>query len=386
MLHWRVGCSSAWRFCSPRLWRFRRKTRRSFRHTENWNVYFQATSIGQYHGTFDAAYSGPLSLVNHHEAEASLTSTLFLGLRPARDTVIYFDPEMAGGRGFSGLNGLANSSNGEMPRVATATPKPYLARLYVTQDFALGDEREAVESDENQLAGTPPRETLLHHRGPFHRHRFFRQQPLLPRSAHPVHGLGRDVQRRLGLSRRHARLHVGMGSRVAHAPLVLRYASAAMPKVANGLRFDRRLLRDRGDVLKASGASSRAGTRAQSAQLAYQNHADMGTYADALRLAAQTGAAPDVIATRRVGTLKYGFGVSADQELTSDIGIFGRWGWNDGKTESFAFTAMDRLVEGGVSITGRRWKRPHDTVATEINSAAWRASTRSTWRAAASTI
>ncbi len=30
----------------------------------------------------------------------------------------------------------------------------------------------------------------------------------------------------------------------------VRYASAAMPRVANGLRFDRRILRDRGDVLE----------------------------------------------------------------------------------------------------------------------------------------
>ena len=33
--------------------------------------------------------------------------------------------------------------------------------------------------------------------------------------------------------------------------LVLRYASAAEPKLANGLRFDRRLFRDRGDVFEA---------------------------------------------------------------------------------------------------------------------------------------
>ena len=41
-------------------------------------------------------------------------------------------------------------------------------------------------------------------------------------------------------------------------------------------------------------------------------------------------------------------------------------GWNDGKTESFAFTAIDRLATGGVSIAGRRWHRPLDTVGTEL--------------------
>jgi high affinity Mn2+ porin len=46
--------------------------------------------------------------------------------------------------------------------------------------------------------------------------------------------------------------------------------------------------------------------------------------------------------------------------------VFARLGWNDGKTESFAFTAIDRLATGGVSVTGSRWHRRFDTVATEF--------------------
>ena len=51
---------------------------------ERWSLYYQATSIGQYHPGFYAKYSGPLSLLNHPEAEVSLTTTLFFGLRAAR--------------------------------------------------------------------------------------------------------------------------------------------------------------------------------------------------------------------------------------------------------------------------------------------------------------
>src|SRR5271165_3220140 len=109
---------------------------------EKWNLFFQATSIGQYHGSFRSPYSDVFSLQGHPEAEASLTSTLFFGWRPFANTLFYFDPEIAGGRGFSATNGIANFPNGEMPRVSTATPKPYIARLYITQDFAIGEERE----------------------------------------------------------------------------------------------------------------------------------------------------------------------------------------------------------------------------------------------------
>src|SRR6266853_85894 len=123
---------------------------------ERWNLFYQATSIGMYHGTFHAPYSGPFSLQDYPERDVSLTTTLFFSLRLAPNTVLTFDPELAGGRGFSGVNGLANSENGELPRVASATPKPYLARLYLSHDFGFGGETESVESEANQPAGRRP--------------------------------------------------------------------------------------------------------------------------------------------------------------------------------------------------------------------------------------
>lgn len=45
---------------------------------ERWNLFWQATSVGQYHGTFTSPYQGPLSLENRTEADVSLTTTLFL--------------------------------------------------------------------------------------------------------------------------------------------------------------------------------------------------------------------------------------------------------------------------------------------------------------------
>ena len=46
--------------------------------------------------------------------------------------------------------------------------------------------------------------------------------------------------------------------------------------------------------------------------------------------------------------------------------MFARLGWNDGKTESFAFTTIDRLATGGVAVAGNRWHRPEDTAAAEF--------------------
>jgi len=333
---------------------------------ERWNLFYQATSIGQYHGTFHSPYSGSFSLQNYMERDASLTTTLFFGLRLEKNTVLYFDPEIAGGRGFSGVNGLANSSNGELPRVASAMPKPYVARLYVSHDFGFGDEMESVESDENQLAGQRPVNRYTVTAGRFTLTDFFDNNRYShdPRSQfmgwavmyNGAWDYPADVR---GYT-------WGWVHEIHTRNWSFRYASAAMSRVANGLRFDRRLLRNRGDVFEGEyryAIKTHAGTIRL---LNFENHANAGNYAEAIQEAAISGGIPSVISTRRNGTLKYGFGLNLEQEVTKDIGVFARLGWNDGKTESFEFTAIDRLATGGVSITGRRWGRPFDTLGTEF--------------------
>jgi high affinity Mn2+ porin len=333
---------------------------------EKWNLNFQATSIGQYHGGFNSPYADVFSLQGHPEAEASLTSTLYFGFRPARDTQFYIDPELAGGRGFSGTNGMVNFPNGEMPRVSTATPKPYLARLYVTQDFGFGDAREAFESDENQLGGSRPMTRYSVTIGRFALTDFFDNNKYThdPRTQF----MGWAIMYN-GAWDYPADTHGytwGWVHEFHTRRWSLRYGSGAMPTVANGLRFDRRVLRDRGDNFEGEVRVKPGGHDGAIRVLSYQNHARMGTYADAIHLAEETGTKPDITATRHPGTLKYGFGLNVEQELAKDIGVFGRLGWNDGKTESFAFTAIDRLAEVGLSVGGGRWKRPHDTVASAL--------------------
>jgi high affinity Mn2+ porin len=334
--------------------------------TERWNLYFQATSIGQYHGTFSSPYSGAFSLAGHPEAEASLTSTIFFGFLIARNTQFYFDPEIAGGRGFSATDGLANFSNGEMPRVATATPKPYIARLFITQDFALGAEREAVESDENQLSGSRPAKRYSITLGRFTVTDFFQIDKYSNDPRTQFMGWATMYNGAWDYPADTRGYTWGWMHELRFPRWSLRYASAAMPLVANGERFDRRLFRDRSDMFEGELRGHLHDREGAVRLLSYFNHAHMGNYATAIRVAEASDTQPDVIATRRVGTLKYGFGVSADQEVVKDIGVFGRLGWNDGKTESFAFTAMDRLASGGVSVKGSRWKRPEDVVASSI--------------------
>ena len=44
------------------------------------------------------------------------------------------------------------------------------------------------------------------------------------------------------------------------------------------------------------------------------------------------------------------------------LGVFARAGWVDGNVEPWDFTDVDRTISGGVSLSGKLWGRPDDTV------------------------
>ena len=84
----------------------------------------------------------------------------------------------------------------------------------------------------------------------------------------------------------------------------------------------------------------------------------MGNYGEAI---AEMPVNPEVTQTRTY-RFKYGGGMSWDQEITEDFGLFGRLGWNDGHSETWAFTEIDRTAAVGFTLYGRQWRRPKDQI------------------------
>jgi len=334
--------------------------------SEGWNLYYQATSIGDYHGTFNSPYTGPLSLQDYPERDVSLTSTLFFTARLEQNTFLVFNPEIAGGRGFSGVDGIADQPNGEIPRVASATPKPYLARLYIQHDFGFGKETERQESDENQLAGDRPVNRYTVYAGRFTITDFIDDNNYShdPRTQFMAWGVMYNGAWDYPADTRGYTWGIVQEAHTRN--WAFRYGIVAEPKVANGQQFDRRLFRDHGQVWEAERRYSLRKRDGAIRLMAYDNREQGGNYAEALALAAETHTTPNVNLTDHVGTLKYGTGISFDQALTSDLGVFSRLGWNDGKTQSFAFTAIDRLAGGGVSLKGTHWHRKYDVLGTSF--------------------
>jgi len=59
-------------------------------------------------------------------------------------------------------------------------------------------------------------------------------------------------------------------------------------------------------------------------------------------------------------THKYGFGVNLEQSLTRYVTAYARWGWDNGRTESFVYTEIDSTFNQGVGVNGAFWHRTQD--------------------------
>ena len=58
---------------------------------------------------------------------------------------------------------------------------------------------------------------------------------------------------------------------------------------------------------------------------------------------------------------KFGGDINLEQPITADLGAFLRASFNDGRTEAYDFTDINRSISAGLSLAGNSWHRPDDT-------------------------
>jgi len=324
---------------------------------EAWSLHGQATTVTQGHGAFPSPYAGGNSLESRKEIRTSFTATLFLGRRLWEGGELYVNPEAAAGQGISRVLGLADAANGEIYRVDSPGLKASLARVFLRQTWALGGATEAVAPDANQLGGTRRTRRIVLTLGRFSAGDVFDQNAYAhdPRSQFLNWALMDTASWDYPADTRGYTW--GAALELVWDAWALRAGSFLEPKEANGLLFDHQVSRAHGDVIEVEHAHETGGLAGRIRVMGYANHARMGDYRESLE---GNPAAPDVTATRRPGRIKYGWGLSAEQALTPDLGGFLRAGWNDGRTETWAFTEVDRTAAGGLSLAGPPWGRPED--------------------------
>lgn len=323
----------------------------------DWTIHAQTTFIDQMHPAFDAPYSGANSLDPNEDWSHTVSATLFLGRDLWSGASLYYDPEVTQGAGLSNTSGVAGFPNGEGSRASSVTPQYDTARLFVRQVVNLGGASSRVEDDQNQVAGAVDESRLTFTLGKFSATDVFdgnayshdaRTQFL---NWALVDGASWDYPS-------DAKGYTGGFTAEWSLPTrTLRWGIFMEPKVANELPLDDRIDRAFGQAFEWE-ERYKAGSRAGALRaLAFWNRAHMGLYEAALE-----GPAPPDITLSRQYRSKAGAGLSWDQELADGLGAFARAGFDDGRTETWAYTEIDRTVSAGLSLSGNAWGRGADTV------------------------
>ena len=322
----------------------------------------QINLITQMHGDFPAAYSGPNSLQPYWQLASSRVETLYTGVSLPDDFEFLVDVESAGGSGLSNALGLAGFTNLDVVRNPTLGEKPYIARIMLHKTIALSSESMEADRGPFQLASSLPVRRLEFRLGKMSLADFF-----------DVNSVGSDSHLQFMnwvIDNNGAYDYAADTRGYTYAAYVeyqdrnwgVRFAEALMPTVANGLVLDWDLARARSENVEVEIRRSPIPKRQGIVRfLSFVNHANMGSYREAINqyLAAQT-AVPDVTATREQGRVKYGFGINAEQELGGGVRAYGRFGWNEGSNESYAYTEVNQAFSGGADVRGRRWGRKDD--------------------------
>jgi high affinity Mn2+ porin len=323
------------------------------------SVHGQGTIVSQGNWIFHSPYVGPNSFLSQQALATSETATLFVAAKlPWEGGQIIFDPEIAGGVGLSNVFGLGAFPNGEITRVGIPQPTPYIARLVFQQTIELGGEWEKLDDGPNQVAGHRDLNRITFTVGRMSANDDFDSNTFChePRTQmmnwtlmyngawdYPANVRGYDYGARIELNQ----------------PFwAIRYGVWQEPQFANSAALDSRILEANGHALEVEYRWNLDGPKGILRLLGFLNRAHMGDYREALEMMPVN---PDITQTRQY-RYKYGFGLNIEQELNRDLGIFLRLGWDDGHTETWAFTECDRTASFGLLLKGRHWGRPQDQV------------------------
>jgi len=331
-----------------------------FKDTRFW-LSGQANFIFQTHPEFPAPYSGTHSLSPHYEKATSRLLTLYTGYRLNNSTEFLVDIEEAGGAALTQGFGLAGNTDLDIVRNPSLSKAPYLGRGMFHHVFALSSDKVENQRSAFSLFDELPRRRLEFRVGKFSMPDFL-----------DVNSVGSDTHFQFinWTTDNNGAWDYAADTRGYTVGAVLdfedrnwgfRFAEGLMPKVANGIdlvwkpwqvhaeNFEYELRR--GFIPKKSGVIR---------LLAYTNSANMGIYRDQVIKAAEADTTPDIANHPWHITQKYGFDANIEQNLTPYLTAFARFGWNDGRTESFAYTEVEQTFAEGLGANGSWWHRKQD--------------------------
>lgn len=328
------------------------------------SLHGQATWIRQHKEGFRATYDGPKSLGSSKEWAYSFTTTLYAGLKLPNDWEIYWNPEASEGRTMSNLQGLGGFANGESQRTAGNSLTWYRARLFTRKTWNLNQDFNTVDDSANQVKTRYASERVVLTVGNMSVLDIFDAMPYSrdPRTqysnwASVTYGAFDFPADARGYT-------AGAALEYIHPDWSVRIGRFAMPKESNGLPLNYQLGKLYGDVIEFEKPYRLAGQPGTVRLLGFHNRVIAGSFQDAINNTNGNNlpnSAPDLTTQRKVQD-KLGIGISANQQITPDLGVFVRAAQSDGKTETYAFTEIDRSLALGTVLKGSAWKRADDEI------------------------
>ena len=321
----------------------------------------QTNFIFQTHPDFHARYSGTHSLRSHYEKATSRLMTLYTGVRLNNSTEVLVDIEEAGGAALTFGFGLAGNTDLDIVRNPLLSKVPYLGRGMIHKVFALSKDK--VENPRNpfSLFEELPRRRLEVRFGKFSIPDFFDLNSVGSDTHLQFTNWTIDNNGAWDYAADTRGYTVGFTADYEDRNWGFRFAEGLMPKVGNGIDLVWKPWQAHAEnfeyELRYGVIPKKAGVVRL---LAYTNYANMGIYRDQVIKGAADQATPDITAHPWHITRKYGFGINLEQSLTHYLTAFARFGWDSGKTESFAYTEVDQTFAQGVGANGAWWHRKQD--------------------------
>jgi high affinity Mn2+ porin len=329
------------------------------------SLHGQATFVQQFHPSFTSPYTGPNSLPPAAEGRETFDATLYAGLRLWQGAELWFNPEIDQGFGFGNTHGAAGFTSAEAYKLGSVYPYARIQRAFIRQTINFGETKQA-DADTNQFAGPQSADRLVLTIGRFGIVDIFDTNKYAnnPKSDflnwsivnagtfdYAGDGWGYTYGAAAEWYRDRWTLRAGIFDlSAAPAGGVTPSGGVLDPTFSQfqlvGEIEERHELWGQPGKLKLTGFLSRGSA---------------GHFADAIALAAMTGQPADINAVRAY-TSRPGVSLNLEQQVTETLGVFARAGWADGKVEPWDFTDIDRTLSGGVSINGKQWGRPDDTV------------------------
>jgi high affinity Mn2+ porin len=270
------------------------------------------------------------------------------------------DPEIDQGFGLSNTLGVAGFTSGEAYKVGAAVPYARLPRAFIRQTVDLGGDKQTVDAGANQFSGSQTANRLVITVGKFSVTDVFDNNKYAHDPRNDFMNWAIADTGTFDYAADAWGFTYGTAVEWYQGDWTVRGGIFDLSIVPNSVELDPHFGQFQG-IGEVERRYTLWGEPGKIAVTGFLSRGRMGSFADAITLAAMTGGPADITAVRHYNS-RVGLSVNLEQQITEDLGAFARAGFANGDIEPYEFSDIDRTVAAGLSLTGKRWGRPDDTV------------------------